>query len=492
MVHNSTKYLLLRGSTFHFRWRVPAELRLVFGATELRRSLRTTDHLQAGIRAGRFVTAVGAIQGVQRGYLMGEVALDDYQRISTQHWKSMSDTTKIWTITTYDGVTIDYDGDLEKEVKAYKALGYGHSNSNSKPDQINSSSTLLFSELFSKFMAHKTNAKEMSKEKDKKGKQLKPISLKVQQNHRRHFDGLIAIIGDLPICSITRNTLRDAILTYANLPKRNLKAYKNVPVLELLESDYPEEHRISDKTALEVKKSVQGFFAYATQKESFKDSPAQNLGLQLNATCTFASYSDHEIHLIVKAAFHEPIVWRRWLPTIAAYTGMRRGEIVQLRKQDVKFDSDSSRHYILVTEDAGSTKTKAATRQIPIHKLLIDKGFLEFVGSAGDKLFGDLKAANVTQWFTGLREKLEIEKFDDFGNRKVFHSLRHSFITHSLGAGNSISHLQQVVGHEQSKLGITTRYIHQFSIKNTLDVVDKVDYGRDPDKPTGGTIGYMY
>ena len=69
VLHNRAKYLLLRGKTFHFRWRVPAELRSIFGATELRRSLRTTDHLQARVRAGRFVATVAGIRSAQRGFV---------------------------------------------------------------------------------------------------------------------------------------------------------------------------------------------------------------------------------------------------------------------------------------------------------------------------------------------------------------------------------------------------------------------------------------
>ena len=71
MAHNSTKYLLLQGKIFRFRWRVPAELRVAFGATELRRSLRATDRLQVRSRAGRFVVAVAGIQSAQPSYLVG-------------------------------------------------------------------------------------------------------------------------------------------------------------------------------------------------------------------------------------------------------------------------------------------------------------------------------------------------------------------------------------------------------------------------------------
>jgi len=49
------KYLLLRGSIFYFRWRVPVDLRSIIGSTELVKSLRTTDRLYASVRAGHFL-----------------------------------------------------------------------------------------------------------------------------------------------------------------------------------------------------------------------------------------------------------------------------------------------------------------------------------------------------------------------------------------------------------------------------------------------------
>jgi integrase len=205
-------------------------------------------------------------------------------------------------------------------------------------------------------------------------------------------------------------------------------------------------------------------------------SPANSLKLNLDTSCTFAPYSNDEVREILSASFGEQESWKKWLPALAAYTGSRRGEIVQLRKQDVKFDSDSGRYYLLITGDAGSIKNRNATRQIPLHNFLLDRGFLDFVNEAGDRLFGDLKSESVTQWFVSLRDKLKIEKFDDFGSRKVFHSLRHSFITRSRGAGNPLDQIQQVVGHEKASIGITDRYSHIQPLKIVLDVVDKVGY----------------
>ena len=71
---------------------------------------------------------------------------------------------------------------------------------------------------------------------------------------------------------------------------------------------------------------------------------------------------------------------------------------------------------------------------------------------------------------------VQIASFDDYGNRKVFHSFRHTFVTKARGAGIALDHVQQVVGHEKIKAGVTDRYTHQQPLKVVLDVVDCIDY----------------
>ena len=485
MVHKNTKYLLLRGNTFHFRWRVPAELRSTFCSTEFRRSLRTTDHLQAKARAGRFVMAVGVIQSVQRAFTMGEVTFDDYILISIKHWKAMSDSFKIGLITVGD-ISVDCNGDYEKEQEIAKALLQAKSDSdialqrviNERPVPAERQAVLkmpdsgmLFSELFSKFMAHKTDPVERRKE----GR--KPLSSKIQMDYKSYFNRLLPIMGDLPIALITRKILRDVILTCRCLPKGNIKAYKNIPFTELLELELPDSVLLSDTTVGEFKKMVQGMFRYAVDSELVESSPAIDMNLKLNKASSYAPYSKAEVRLILESAQTENKVWKKWLPAIAAYTGCRRSEIVQLRGEDVKFDDDSGRHYFSITPDAGPVKSKAARRGIPIHKKLVELGFLEFVETTGDsRIFKDLQPEGVTAWFTKFLGKLEIERFDSMENRKVFHSFRHTVISNSRGAGNPVENVQQVCGHEKVSAGVTDIYTHDQPLKVVLPVIDLIDY----------------
>lgn len=70
----------------------------------------------------------------------------------------------------------------------------------------------------------------------------------------------------------------------------------------------------------------------------------------------------------------------------------------------------------------------------------------------------------------------DIESRDDFGDRKVFHSLRHTFITKARAAGVDVAKVQQVVGHEKVGLNVTDRYAHAFSLKDVLDVIDSLKF----------------
>lgn len=66
---------------------------------------------------------------------------------------------------------------------------------------------------------------------------------------------------------------------------------------------------------------------------------------------------------------------KRFVPSLCAFTGARVGEMLQLRKQDVRREG---KHWVLnITPDAGTVKTDEA-RDVVLHQQVIDGGFLEF------------------------------------------------------------------------------------------------------------------
>lgn len=72
---------------------------------------------------------------------------------------------------------------------------------------------------------------------------------------------------------------------------------------------------------------------------------------------------------------------KRWTPLIAAYTGCRIGEALQLRKIDV-FE-ESGHQVIRFTPEAGTIKS-GIYRLVPVHQHLVDLGFLTFVSESDD------------------------------------------------------------------------------------------------------------
>jgi len=86
---------------------------------------------------------------------------------------------------------------------------------------------------------------------------------------------------------------------------------------------------------------------------------------------------------------------KRWVPWVCALTGARAGEIVQLRKEDVR-EKDGVR-FFRITPEAGTVKTKNF-RDVPIHPQLVEIGFLDYVNSLGDgPIFQDTKSTRPTR-----------------------------------------------------------------------------------------------
>lgn len=75
------------------------------------------------------------------------------------------------------------------------------------------------------------------------------------------------------------------------------------------------------------------------------------------------------------------IAAKRWVPWLLAYSGLRVGEVAQLRKKDIE---EHRGHWAMAIDfEAGTTKSKG-TWHVPLHLHPIDLGFLDFVKRARD------------------------------------------------------------------------------------------------------------
>ncbi|MDU7451945.1 tyrosine-type recombinase/integrase [Enterobacter sp.] len=297
---------------------------------------------------------------------------------------------------------------------------------------------------------------------------------KIRQENEKYFEVIREVLGaDTQVNKITRRDIKSLLEAVAELPRQNKKPYNKMTVRECLDlDDVPEADLVSPRTVNGYLKLCQGLFStYLTgEMDVLASSPTLNVRYEAHSK-SYGDYSKTEMRRLV-AHFKTLSGWKKWIPLLLAYTGARRAEIAKLKRSDVRLDDDSQRYYIMIDD----TKTEAGTRQVPLSLHLLDLGFLDYVEgfSAGDSLFPDLTNFNqITHFFHDIREALEIPYLNDYGARRIVHSLRHTFITEARKT-NELTPVQKVVGHEHSGEGQTQRYTHKFTVSNLLPVVDSI------------------
>ena len=150
---------------------------------------------------------------------------------------------------------------------------------------------------------------------------------------------------------------------------------------------------------------------------------------------------------------------KRWVPWLCAYSGARVGEIVQLRKQDVRLEGGFA--FIVITPEAGTVKDKKA-REVPLHSDIVEQGFLQFVSSqSGERakdgyLFLNAKPGDDIRgvWQAAKNRLAEFarEVVADIGVMPS-HGWRHSFKTIGREAGIEDSVLDAICGHAPKSVG---------------------------------------
>lgn len=301
----------------------------------------------------------------------------------------------------------------------------------------------------------------------------------ISQANERFMEVLMIVLGtSTDVTTITKQDIKQVMEVVENLPKRVVQPYRSMAVQQLIEcDDVPPEDLVGAEAIhkhLKIYKSL--FKTFLTDgKDILVKSPTDGV-VAAPSKARFGAYSTAEMKKFVGWALKQPDGWQKWITLLLAYTGARRGEIAKLEKSQIKYDQDSQRHYLLISE-GGLGKTENATRQVAIHSKLIEWGFLDFVNRQWkDKIFSPVSGKNmpkIGKVLADVRDQLDIPYLDDYGQRRLVHSFRHTMISASLaGWVGNLAHLQQVVGHEKSGSGITKRYLHTFPLSSVCYVID--------------------
>lgn len=315
--------------------------------------------------------------------------------------------------------------------------------------------------------------------KDEKGRNW---TKSIFMANERYMEVLLTVLGEkTDVTAITKQDIKQVMEIVENLPKRVVQPYRSMTIQQLIEcDDVPTDQLVGVEAIhkhLKLYKSL--FKTFLTEsKDILSKSPTDGV-VAAPSKARFGAYSTAEMKKFVGWALKQPDNWQKWITLLLAYTGARRGEIAKLEKSQVKFDEDSQRYYFLIAE-GGQGKTENATRQVVIHPKLIEWGFMEYVDRQWkERIFSEVAGTNMTKigkMFADLRDELGIPYQDDYGQRRLLHSIRHSVCSSAMaGWVTNILHLQQTVGHEKSG-GITKRYLHTFPLSSISYVIDGIDW----------------
>lgn len=200
-------------------------------------------------------------------------------------------------------------------------------------------------------------------------------------------------------------------------------------------------------------------FGWAVMNRRIASNPAEGLTIKVGKSRKLRSkgFYDQEASAILKharsfvAGREAPklAAAKRWVPWLCAFTGARVGEMLQLRKADVRREG---KHWVVhVTPEAGAVKTDEA-RDVVLHRQVIDEGFPEFYAkSKSGYLFMDPKAGEL-----GVRNAVKTarNKVNTFvrevvkdPNVKPSHGWRHRFKTVGIEQEVAMRVLDAIQGH---------------------------------------------
>lgn len=308
--------------------------------------------------------------------------------------------------------------------------------------------------------------------KEKGSHWTKPI----ERENKRIFEVLLHVLGDIPVTSITKQDIRKTLYVITALPKRFGHPYKTMTLKQCIDYDVPDDDLISTATVKKHLKIYSSFFKVFLKDEKDILTLAPTEGIKYEVTENRGgNFSAPEMKRLV--AHLDSLAndnWRKAYFLTLCHTGARRGEIADLKVSQFRIDELTGRWYFFIENG----KTDHAKRQIPVHKSI--EGILEKLAEGKkptDRLFPKFPGyKEITDAWVAIMRQCNAPDFNEKGQKRRVHSIRHSFITKALTHARSVQ-VQLVVGHSLTEsLGITARYTHEPTLEELLPVVDGIDW----------------
>ncbi len=261
----------------------------------------------------------------------------------------------------------------------------------------------------------------------------------------RKYGLLFRVIGerwepDLPVSKVTRKQCIELIGFIQKLPTNGTKKFPNLTLAQSIEAaDAGNLKRLAPKSVGGYVQNLCAVLRWGKLQGYGVDVNTEGLKPTGGAEVQRRGMSPGELSTIFAAltSFREKAPHKFWVPALAAYTGARAGELCQLRTEDVAKVHGIACLNLTRFDPTGRAvagkrfKNKQSERWVPLHRELLDAGFIAFANSCdGDgRLFPNLKSGKdgshshaFSKWFGRFMDGVGLSD-----PALVFHSFRHGF-----------------------------------------------------------------
>ncbi|MBK5084617.1 site-specific integrase [Burkholderia sp. R-69927] len=275
------------------------------------------------------------------------------------------------------------------------------------------------------------------------------LSAKNSQGYETGFNLLREIVGRAALLtSVNRDHARRMQEVLAHLPPNATKRFPHMSLLQAAEHAHTARlPAIQRKTAANTLSNMSAFFRWATDEhlvsrsvfnglEPLQEQRAKDRQRQPFTAGELEKLFSSKMYRYPFDAVTCVHPGRYWVPLLALYHGARLNELCQLETADI--DCQDHQWCIRFTKESAAGEVKylknaSAERTVPLHPVLQQVGFLDYVEfvrkQGGTRLFPDLTKAktgyysdNFSKWFARYRKEQRVD-------RPVtnFHCFRHGF-----------------------------------------------------------------
>ena len=318
----------------------------------------------------------------------------------------------------------------------------------------------------------------------------------------RHVGRLMSMkFGDeLDIKKIKRDDLLNFRNVLLHLPTKlsqnSLYKDKSLDEIIALAKDRP---KISKSTIKKYIVRVSEFFKYCYDSDYIDKNPAVDLQININQddVTNKNPYEDSDVNalldIVSRIRSSGDTKSQRiskdelfFVTHIAAYSGMRLNEIIQLNTDDIveKYNIVCFSLNTKVDAKTGKSKTlktRNSVRIVPIHSKLNSIGLFEFIESKKKLARKCGKAVRLfncdnKDFSEYFRKKINTKVIKDDDKTRTFHSFRHTFINKLIQSGQRVEHIAALVGHEQQYKITMNTYGEPVTPKILKDLVEEVNF----------------